>query len=314
MEGAFQIVKAIHMRSIAAEASESSWMVYDEDLVYRPRYLPTAGARSSGFRVVVLGASLIVGTKQGSLVGRVDTVVNQDHDLQRSEWINAGVPGYTNYQELVYLRKYCLALEPHLVGVVFSPHDVHRFLSDVKVVNGRILSGTSFWDPTPEAAGATKGWALRLARHSLVLRWLRSETALARRAVDMYESSGYDFDYRPDYSTAWQDSQWTTIKDQMTEMAELSKAHHFRLFLVYVPFGEQYRKDYLARDSNYVLKPQRLLGALMADLKVPYLDLYPNLDNNCFQSDHIHFTEEGKERAAQKIAEFLKTEQLLPVK
>ena len=145
-------------------------MVWYEDLVNWPRYLPTAGARSSGFRVVVLGASLIIGTKQGSLVGRLDTVVNRDPNLQPSEWINAGVSGYTNYQELVYLKKYRLALEPDVVGVVFSPHDVHEFLSNVKVVNGRILSGTSFWDPTPEAADATKGWILRLARHRLFLR------------------------------------------------------------------------------------------------------------------------------------------------
>ena len=84
----------------------------------------------------------------------------------------------------------------------------------------------------------------------------------------MYEAKGYDFDYRPVLSTAWQDSKWTMIKDQMTEMAEFGKTHHFPVFLVVVPFAEQYRKDYLARDSNYVLKPQRILGSLMARRKI----------------------------------------------
>ena len=77
----------------------------------------------------------------------------------------------------------------------------------------------------------------------------------------MYESGGYDFDYRPDFSTAWQDSAWAMINAQMREMADLARCNHFRLFLVVVPFAEQYRRDYLARDPQYVLKPQRILAA-----------------------------------------------------
>jgi lysophospholipase L1-like esterase len=310
----FQISAAIRTRSLGSRNSEHNWIVYDEDLVYRPRYLPSAGPKTSTFRVVILGDSLIGGTKQDSMVGRLEAVINRDSKLRPNEWINTGVPGYTNYQELVYLKKFGLPLEPDLVGVVFCLNDVHKFENNLTVVNGRLVPDTSFWNPTPEAANSTKGWLLRLARHSLFLRWLGYKTVLASRAVQMYEASGYDFDYRPDFSTAWQDSKWVMIKDQMTEMAELGKEHHFRLFLVVVPFAEQYRKDYLARDSNYVLKPQRILGALMASLKIPYLDLYPHLDSDCFESDHIHLNEKGKQRAAEKIAEFLRTEKLLPVK
>ena len=312
VEAGFQIAKAVRVRSVAPRTTEQSWIVYDEDLVYRPRELPSVGSKGDDFRVVMLGDSLIRGPKD-NLVARVDAIVNRDPTLAATEWINTGVPGYTNYQELVYLKKYGLPLHPELVGVVFCLNDVHKFLNNLTVVNGQLLP-EGFGEATPEAANATKGSLEHIARRSLFLRWLRDKTTLAGRAVQMYESRGYDFDYRADFSTAWQDSHWTMIQDQMTEMAALGRAHHFRLFLAVVPFGEQYRKDYLAHDSNYVLKPQRILGSLMAGLGIPYLDLYPYLSSNCFVSDHIHLNEEGRRRAAEKIAEFLKTEKLLPAR
>jgi len=317
LETGFRIAKAIRERSSAPQMVEQSWIVYDEDLIYRPRYLPSPGPKGDGFRVVVLGDSLIAGTRQDShdsIVGWLDTFTNRDPALRPSEWINTGVPGYTNYQELVYLKKFGLPLQPDLVGVVFCLNDVHKFENNTRVVNGRLLPDSGFWEPSTEAANASRGWVLRLARRSLFLRWLKDRMSLANRAVRMYESTGYDFDYRPDFSTAWQDSRWTMIRDQMAQMAELSKTHPFKLFLVVVPFAEQYRKDYLARDEDYVQKPQRILAGIMADEKIPYLDLYPVLNMQCFQDDHIHLNEQGKQRAAVKIAEFLKTEKLLPLK
>lgn len=312
LEAGFQIAKAIHTRSVAQRISQPSWIVYDPDIMYRPVVVPLPKPKEKGFRVVVLGDSLIGGTD--SIVDGLETAMNQDPTLAPSEWINTGVPGYTNYQELGYLKKFGLPLQPDLVGVVFSLNDVHKFENNLNVVNGQLMPDTSFWEPTPEAANASRSWLLRTARRSLFLRWLRGKTKLAGRAVEMYESKGFDFDYRPDYSTAWQDAPWQMIRDQMGEMSELGKQYHFRVFLISVPFGEQYRKDYLARDAGYVLKPQRTLAALMSELKIPFLDLYPYLDNNCFVADRSHLTLEGRQRAAVAIAQFLKKQELMPGK
>src|ERR1700674_5713990 len=310
VEAGFQTAKAIHTRSVDRRMSQPNWIVYDADLMYRPIKVPLPKPKEKGFRVVVLGDSLIGGTD--SIVGGLEAAMNQDSALAPSEWINTGVPGYTNYQELVYLKKIGLPRQPDLVGVDFSLNDVHKFENNLNVVNGHLMPDTSFWEPTPEAANASKSWLLRTARRSLFWRWLRGKTTLAGRAVEMYESKGFDFDYRPDYSTAWQDAPWQMIRDQMGEMSELGKQYHFRVFLISVPFGEQYRKDYLARDAGYVLKPQRTLAALMSEFKIPFLDLYPYLDNNCFVPDRSHLTLEGKQRATAAIAEFLKKEDLMP--
>jgi hypothetical protein len=134
---------------------------------------------------------------------------------------------------------------------------------------------------------------------------------LARSAVDLYEKNGYDFDYRPDLSTAWQDAPWTMIRNQLKEMKELANQHRFHLFVVVVPFAEQYRADYLARNRNHVLKPQTTLAGITRELEIPFLDLYPYLDRNSFVTDLIHLNDDGKERAAAKIAEFVRAEEIL---
>jgi lysophospholipase L1-like esterase len=304
-EAGFQVSHAIRSRVPA----NPNW-IYDEDLLYRRGNLPVASPKNGRFRILFLGDSLIGGAPEDNVVDRLKRIVNRNQAPPPTEWINAGVPGYTNYQELVFLKKFGLPMQPDLVGVVFCLNDVHRFLYDVGVANGR-----AYWGGVPaEAANSTNGWALRFARRSLFLQWLKSKTTVVEAAVDMYERGGYDFDYRPDFSTAWQDSQWTMIHDQMSEMTDLANQQGFGLFLVVVPFAEQYRKDYLARDANHVLKPQRILSTITGTLGIPYLDLYPYLDKSFFVSDLIHLNELGRERVAQKIAEFLGTEGLLPAR
>jgi lysophospholipase L1-like esterase len=63
-------------------------------------------------------------------------------------------------------------------------------------------------------------------------------------------------------------------------------------------------ESWIVSDEDLLYRPRNL----------PSADLYPYLDRGCFLSDRIHLTEEGKQRAAEHIAEFLRTEKLLPVK
>ena len=306
IEAGFQISDALRTRP-ANTGTQWGVNVYDPDLLYRPRILPNPGPKGNQKRVVILGDSLIGGPRGRNLVDRSGRFANQDAKLPRSEWVSTGVPGYTNYQELAYLKKFGLPMQPDLVGVVFCLNDVHQYLADVKVVNGRLVGA----GVTSEAASATQGWTLRLARRSLFLRWLKSKVSLARSVVDLYEKNGYDFDYRPDLSTAWQDAPWTMIRNQLREMRELANQYGFRLFVAVVPFAEQYRQDYLARDRNHVLKPQAMLAGITHELDIPFLDLYPSLDRGSFVPDRIHLNDSGQERAAAKIAEFLRTDEVL---
>ena len=96
-------------------------------------------------------------------------------------------------------------------------------------------------------------------------------------------------------------------------MQARGKLHNFRVFLVAFPFGDQYRNDYLERDRDYVLKPQRRLREICARLAIPYLDLYAKLDvERDLETDGIHLTAAGRRRVGTLAADFLVARGLVP--
>ena len=302
------------------------WAVFDPDLGYRlnPKYADTNAhglrdhpvtPKEGHFRVLMLGDSV---TYYGddiddTYVGRLRALLAQDPDVLPLDVLNAGTKGYTNYQELVFLKKYGLQFQPDLVGVGFVLNDLHKILHQFRVKDGRIV-GQSF-DFTPEAVQSVDSWLYQTARKSKFLTWLRRRLSIANAAVELTVREGFSFDHRPDFNTAWKDASWPATESQLREMTDLGARHGFTVFVVVFPFGEQYRKDYLARDPDYVLKPQRELADICGRLKIACLDLFPVLDPAIhIQEDNIHLTNAGRARVAEVLAAFLKTERLVPIR
>src|SRR5262245_45959568 len=104
-----------------------------------------------------------------------------------------------------------------------------------------------------------------------------------------------------------------TSRRSCPEMTALGAQHGFRVFLVAIPFGDQLRSDYVARNRDYVMYPQRKLAEITRRLDIPYLDLYPVLDlARDFESDHVHLSKRGRALAGERIAQFLMDERLVP--
>ena len=309
----------------ANEADGESWAIYDENLGYRPR--PNFGdANADGlrggavetpkrhFRVLILGDSVIYyGKDAGDTVpGQTERALRAEAKVAATEVLNAGVRGYTNYQQLVYLRQYGVALEPDLVGVAFVLNDLHRILQKFKVEDGKIVGQDyAFAD---EAVRSVESPLYRLARQSHFLVWLRRQFSVFDDLIEIYAGKGFTFDYRPDFNAAWREAPWRDIETQLGEMVALGRERGFRVFLVAFPFGEQLRPDYLARNREYVTYPQRKLAAITGRLGIPYLDLFPVLDlAQDFNSDRVHLTQRGRAVVGDRIARFLVDERLVPM-
>ena len=118
----------------------------DKDINLRWRFPPQDGKNSLGlrnreimqkdknvFRIMFLGDSLIWSseTSSGKLYTEVieenlNNVLKTDKNI---EVINAGIPGYTTYQELEFLKVYGLDMQPDLVILGFVFNDVyHKYL------------------------------------------------------------------------------------------------------------------------------------------------------------------------------------------
>lgn len=310
----FRLVERIQL----ARAGEL-WALHDPDLgwIPNPSYgdhnalglhdRPTS-EKNGRTRILFLGDSVLYygDSVDDTIVGHLRIDLERAIGPQAVDVVNAGIKGYTNWQELQFLKLRGLDLDPDLVGVGFVLNDCHQRLHQFRVEDGRIV-GPSY-EFTEEAVGHESG-PKRILRQSRFLVWLRHRFA----GLEPPAAGEFTFDHRPDFRSAWLDEPWISIESQLREMIDLGQQKGFRVFLVAFPFGDQYRPDYLERDRDHVLKPQRKLAEICARLKIPFLDLYPLLDPNAdLDEDRIHLTAPGREKSASRIAAFLQENELLP--
>lgn len=231
-----------------------------------------------------------------------DTWVGQlDLRLTDQEVINAGVKGWTTHQQILWLERDGLALEPDEVGVGFVLNDLLDFLHYFEVEDGEIVGRDALF--TKEATNEVSNPLYSLLRQSHLLVWIRRQFS----DVDANVIGGtYSFESRPDFRTAWSESRWPELQRKLEHLLELGERSGFAVFLVCFPFGDQYRDDYLQRDREYVLSPQSRLEGICEELGIRFLDLYEHLDPSIhLESDGIHLTPKGRERTAQVVADWL---------
>ena len=79
-----------------------------------------------------------------------------------------------------------------------------------------------------------------------------------------------------------------------------------------VPFGRQFDPDSLARNEDYVRKPQWKLAGIAQSLGVPLLDLFAVLRSQPERLyDEIHLDAKGNALVAQQLESFLQREGLI---
>ena len=298
--------------------------IFDPDLAYRPnpnlgdsnsdglRDYPI-GPKGGRFRVLFLGDSVAVygDSIDDTFVGYLRAELAKHPASRPTEVINGGITGYTNYQELLFLKKYGLKFQPDLAGVEFCLNDLHKLLHAYELENGR-LAPTSYFSSDSAPRVVTRSWSRRLARKSYLLAWARSHLHLQTLAAEWRARRGFSFDYNPDYNNAWKDAPWKEIETQFGDAVQLGRQNYFSIFVVVVPLAAQYNSDYLVRDRDYVLKPQRKLRELCARLGIHFLDLYPDLNTQMFIEDGLHLNKAGRQLVGRRIAAFLTESNLIP--
>jgi lysophospholipase L1-like esterase len=329
MELGLRIVQALQNPAqnegwTAAQAkSREYWAIYDADLGYRqnPRF---GGMNSDGlrdhevdpkagrFRVLFLGDSVAVygDTVDDTLVGHLRATLHRDPAFAKVDVVNGGVKGYTNYQEVLFLKKFGVRFEPNLVGFEFCLNDLFKFLQSFQLENGHLVPGTYQFSTEAVSQSRDSLWR-RVAKQSHLLVWLINTVPIARNAAEWRAHQGFSFDYRVDVRNAWQDEPWRDIERQLQEAIALGREHGFPLFMVSFPLAVQYDPDYLARDREYVLKPQRKLREICERLRIPFYDIYADLGPRDFINDGLHLTADGRRIAGERIAAFLERSGLL---
>lgn len=298
--------------------SDVYWAINDPDLLFRqnPRFGDVnadglrdhpIGPKNGRFRLLMLGDSIAF---MGDNVD--DTFVAYARETLRAspgnrnlDVVNASTMGYTNYQEIVYLKKYGLKFEPDLVGVEFCLNDLHKFQSAMHAEEGHLVGGVYGEVQRPG------GWIRELLPSSYLWLWMRQNLRNERNHLRLLWTGGYSFDYKDAISNAWNDAAWQEIEAQLGEMAALGRERHFREFVAIFPIAAQYDAGYLARDRGYVLKPQRKLKEICERLGIFFIDMYPYLSRDLLLADQTHLTKQGRVVSGRSLANALRGSGLL---
>ncbi len=297
------------------------------DAVLRYRFSPGNGRNSLGlrnkevtekknqFRVLFLGDSLVWsgGTSSGELYTQV-IEKNLNNDMERSgrevEVVNAGIPGYTTYQELEFLKIYGLGMNPDLVILGFVQNDLfYKYLhtpTEGKMLGGHPGRRLNRFD-TDIFPGSL--FAQSHLAHEIVYAW---DLVVKRLTKATY----YPFDYRGDFYLAWKDYAWKKENKLILEMNNLLKENGIKFIIVSFPIRDQVNDKYLQLNRDYVLFPMKKMKELCSRYGIPFLDLTESIYRNGGTElfiDYLHLNPRGNDVVAREITQYLSSE-LTPIR
>ncbi|MDM8539694.1 SGNH/GDSL hydrolase family protein [Desulfococcaceae bacterium HSG9] len=295
----------------------SNWVVYDKDLGYRLNPNSPKTNRHSIkngeiefpkpeglYRIVYLGDSI-----PWDNPGFVNYSKEILEEQGRYEIINASVPGYTTYQELLLYKKYLVDIKPDLVIWTYCLNDNHKFLHKFDE------KGKMLW--TDEARNTFKidtYWGVIISR-SYVLSMINIRL-LSRKAEAKKKNAQFGWERSFDFSIAWKDYPWAAYEKYLIEFKTILKKQNSKLAIVVFPFEPQIKYRNNKKHIRYVLKPQRKIRVLCEKHQVPCLDLYSTLSDQYDKKrrmfrDGIHLNLEGHKLVSDAIVNFLHQNDLL---
>ncbi len=247
-----------------------------------------------GRRILVLGDSFTMGysvEQERTWVRRLEALLGPAYEL-----INAGVPGYSTRQELVYLEREGLALEPSIVQLGF-------FVGNDIVDNAPPLLPVALRDGLLVAAPDEEGLLpldlrLAVARRSNLYHlswpvqraWRGYADPKATRRYAAYEGRAEDG--------------WRATAGLLDRMARLCRGARARLILVIIP--ERAQVERLLPVPLDPRMPNRRLAALCRAAGIETVDLLDSLAGpGLYFPQDGHWTERGNEAAAHVLAAYL---------
>lgn len=290
------------------------------DLPLRWRFSPSNGRNSLGlrnrevrpkqagtYRILFLGDSLIWSGETSS--GELYTEVLERRLNARSpnspgalEVINAGIPGYTTYQEFEFLKIYGLDMEPDLVVLGFVFNDVYyKYLHKP---NSKKLLGR---EPTASLHHFNPGSfpGVVFSRSHLAHEIASFGGGMWKHIVGR---PVFSFERRGDFYLAWKPYGWERVRDLIREMHTVLKARGVALVVLVFPISDQLKESYRRVDEKYVLYPQYRIRQICDDYGIPILDLTETLYRNggtTLFKDYLHLNGEGNNVVTDALENYL---------
>jgi lysophospholipase L1-like esterase len=297
----------------------SDWVISDPDLNYK--FNP---ARSGVNRLSMLGPDIIIpkplGLTRIAVLGDsipatgnpnfVDLLRSKFSNTDRTEVLNAGTPGYTTYQELIFLEKYLIKAEPDIVILSYCLNDNYMFLHHFDTGKNML------WTKEAEDSLEIHNKLDEIISKSYLL---TSVKLIISQMHKNQNKSKYWWDSSVDFNIAWKDYAWPDFADRLSKINSILEQHHGKLIVVVFPLESQLDKETLSSDYQYVTKPQRQVSFYSNKLGIPNLDMFPVFYDYAQKgkklfTDGIHLSLDGENIAANSIYNFILNGDYLPDK
>ncbi len=194
---------------------------------------------------------------------------------KRFEVINAGVGGYSSFQDLMYLKNSLLEYEPDIVTIYTGANDSSNN-SDIHI----IMTDKEYWEYLK------KKCLVPLTRLEIILGRVRDYLANFR-VYNAVDEIVYRLRSKPKRRVPLPD-----FKENLKELVALSKTYGFTLFFI----TEAHRSpDAILRCIN--------MQKRFADMhdNVFFVDTRPFLEDNAYFIDQVHPTYEGHKVIARVV-------------
>lgn len=266
------------------------------------------GAKKTGtYRILFLGDSLIWSGETSS--GELYTAVlerrlnsRSPNDPNSFEIINAGIPGYTTYQELEFLKIYGMGMKPDLVILGFVFNDLYyKYLhrpTKQNLLNNEPATYLFQFNPYafPGILFSRSYLAHRVAEGSVVI-W-----------KSILQHPVFPFERREDFYLAWKSYGWSHARKLIGEMQALLTEKEISLVVLVFPVSDQVNDKYRKLDEAYILYPQGKLREICDAYAIPRLDLTESIYRNggiTLFGDYLHLNTKGNDVVTDELEKYL---------
>ncbi len=266
--------------------------------------------RDREFRILSLGESSAFGNGVGdaeTYAALLEAHLNRAAGEDLFTVINGGVPAYTSFQSLVYLKERGLALEPQML---LFYHEANDLLPSYLRASDSSVVGMNLSDPERHADRLRRTHR-RLLAWSAIYRFIRYRLALSQ--IEQFQQTVGE-EFRPAWPVQVGEER-RSLKfpfrvrleeriEILKEFLRLSREHAFEFVLIHPSY----------RDS----KPHSCVFTEFSRAnRVPLFEVHPLLhpeDGPHHFLDAMHPTRRGHERIADALFNFLVEKRLVPLK
>jgi hypothetical protein len=218
------------------------------------------------------------------------------------EVINAGIPGFTTYQELEFLKLYGISMEPDLLVLGFVFNDVYY-----KYLHRPVADKMLGLDPSVKLNRFDKrGWLGFLFKDSYLAHEIAYSIERVQKKIAGHPFLG--FERRDDFYLAWKEHGWDDTRNLIGEMRDFLAESGTEMIIVIFPVSEQFVPAVKALDEDLVFYPQNRMLEICDALAIACVDLADQISDHGGASlfdDYLHLNGAGNDIIAEEMTNYL---------